>query len=224
MKKRTKIILITASILVAAIAVFAVIGIIQSNEYYSHPVYNTYESGDETFVKIDSIEYKMFCYLDSNLIGDMIGFLDDKSTPIYSIKGDTDKNFLYVKVSGEMPGYWGYYRSDFVLPEASAVNINKMTWWDSTSRSTKIITDKSLINDLFKELDIEENIINTDDIDSECAQIDLYFKDTPGLLYEILVWVRKDGSFYCSYSEDGKYKEIKVSKELLERIAGHKLT
>ena len=223
MKKRTKLVIVITSVLavLAAIAVFTAVKIKESNEYYSHPIYYSYTNGniDQSLVMVDDIEYKMGCILDENQIGEMIGFLDNTSYPIYRINGDTDKNFLYIKISGEMPGHWGFYRSDFIFSEVSADTVNRLEWWDATSRSTKTITDQQIISEFFDYVS-SARAYTGDETADLYAQVDLYLKDAPGLRDYMAICVRKDGSFFCSFMEDGVNMQSDISADFIERIAG----
>lgn len=229
MKKKVKIVIIVASILAAVLAVFIIIEVIKSNEYYSHPLYESYkdDNGIKSF-RIDGVEYKLInnnLLIDDNEKGEMIGFLDVNHQPIYTIIDD--RNVLSVQIPSEFIVYAPYFRFNYVLPDMSIDNIDKIAWTDPVDYSRKTSNDKDLIDALSYEIDNNKRVnINSKKFNEVMAQvtwIDCYFKDTPGVYFSMCLWIRGDGSFVCNYYKMLSNQYCKIPIDLVERIIGHKI-
>ncbi len=229
MKKRVKIAIIIASILAAVLAVFIIIEVIKSNEYYSHPLYNSYkdDSGIKTF-SIDGVEYKLInnsWRIDENEKGQMIGFLDVNHQPIYTTIDN--RNILSVRILSESIVYAPYFRAGYVLPELSIDNIDKIIWFDPVDRTRKTSNDEDIIDTLSYEIDNNKRVnINSDKFNEVIIQltwIDFYFKNAPGIYFPMYIWIRGDGSLVCDYYEMQNNQYCEISLDLVERIMGHKI-
>lgn len=216
MIKRVKITLIIASILSAVLAVFIIVQVIKSNEYYSHPLYNSYEgdSGVKSF-SIDGVEYKLInnkWRINENRKEKMIGFLDVKHQPIYTTIDDN--SILGVQIPSEFIEYAPYFRFDYVLPDMSINNINKISWTDPVDHTRKTSSDKDLIDALSYEIGNNEHVIIKNEVRIQVTWIDCYYKDTPGVYFSICLWIRANGSLVCEYFEMHNYKYYEISLAL----------
>lgn len=224
MKKRVKIAIIIASILAAVLAVFIIIKVVKSIEYYLHPHYNSYdnESGVKSF-SIDGVEYMLInntWRIDENEKGEMMGFIDNHQ-PIYTTISDS--NILCVQIPSEYVEYAPYFRFDYVLPDMSINNIDKITWIDPVDYSRKTSNDKDLIESLSYEIGNNEHINIKNEVRLQVTWIDCYFKNTPGVYFSMYIWILGDGSLVCDYYGIQTYQYCEISVDLFERILGHKL-
>jgi len=227
MSKKVKLLITILAIAFVAveIAVLAAIAVnsykIYHDDYYAHPIYNSYN--DQTNVVVDGIEYKRGCMLDSSRIGELIGFLDDTSYPIYRIEGDVNKNFLGVEVPAEMKGYWWYYRTDFIFPKTSPDTIDKMEWMDAKSWQTIVVSDQDAISEFFDHIDRARTLTVKNRITARYATVSVYSKDAPGLIYTFSIELQLNGTFVCTFMEGNERMICSIPTDLLERIAGYKL-
>lgn len=195
-----------------------------------------YEKTDEdgTSVYIDRVRYKELPKLQWAIdnVDEIIGYAGSYSVFIYSLKNDPNRDFIVLK-GYLQDSYWpGLYRTDKVIPDVSANNVDKIVWDDyevdmetygKLNHYTNTIEDKKTITELFDLLETGEEArnINSAKKDSRnyIMSIYLYCSEIPAAYYVLRVGL-DNSRFICSRITTGY---VYMPDDLLERIAGKKI-
>jgi hypothetical protein len=124
------------------------------------PIYKMTDE-DGISVYIDGVRYKKLPELKWIVSPNgwrNIGYAGDRHSALFEAKGDTEKNFIFIK--GTVTDYYdGFlYRADKTIPEPSSDEIDKIMWFgyldgNSNKAYTHITEDKDTIKELFEILD-----------------------------------------------------------------------
>jgi hypothetical protein len=195
----------------------------------------TYEyqvnDSDGILVEDDGIQYVALpeTKWESEVIGDFLGYAGNEKKDIYAVENDEAKNFLFIYDSALCP--FGdmheilLYKKGLVNPTGD--NINRLLWGEYESKGSyaykNTITDKSVIKELFDDLESNEPIPDASFFGTGerlfVINITCYSDDVKGAQYNLDIKHYK-GNIVCGKSLEGY---VIVSTDLIEKIAGHEL-
>lgn len=180
----------------------------------AYPAVESYRDLKGKHLEIEGVEYTRNngdWGLDHDQLGAKIGYLDEK--PIYEMKGDTNRNYIYVE---DGPYHESYFRTDFAYPEISADTVNKIVWY-GPERKVATIEEADTISQVFDELYNNEPT-SADNISEFYGVMYCRFNSMLGLEY--FIWVRiQDGEKIIGNNKNEHY--FKISDDLLEKLSGN---
>ena len=182
---------------------------------------------DGIILLVEGVRYQMLPLTKWSVLpgGDLIGYAGSWKTTVSEGALDTERNFVFLHDFGTDVYYAPLYRTDRIIPEPSADSVDELYYSENDFRGEepkrlgKIITDKTIIKELFDAWDNGIKSPNKENIIDFGMDISCYSSEVPGADYTFYIEKEED-KFVFGTLEEG-YTEMPV--DLLEKIAGHEI-